>query len=390
MTMTHFERRWGFPRRAVTLANWRTRPFNGWALQHVSELAPSAVVADGAAAETPVDAGWLLALTVETSRGTESAADLLRRGDTDCITVMKDGRFVADHAAPTCDPAAPHLVFSISKSLTSLMIGTLVDEGRLDPDAPVVEYLPEAAGSAYDHGCTVRHVLDMRVSLDFEETYLDPQSAFARYRRAMLWNPGPHEETLAGFLMSLKKGPGPHGGPFRYRSPNSDLLGIIAERVSGDRYCDLLRERIYRPAGCVGACMVAVDGEGTARGAGGVSLTARDLARIGEAMRLGGAVDGRRMVSEAWLRDSTSGGDRAAWLAGDFPYLFPEGAYRSKWYLSGEASGAYCGIGIHGQWLYVDPAAGVVIVRQSSQDIPVDDPLDQDCLALFRRIAAAA
>ena len=87
------------------------------------------------------------------------------------------------------------------------------------------------------------------VSLDFVEAYLDPESAFARYRRAMLWNPQRPgaTENAARFLTPLKKGPGPDGGPFRYYSPNSDLLGIIVERASGMRYADLFREQLWMP-----------------------------------------------------------------------------------------------------------------------------------------------
>ena len=65
--------------------------------------------------------------------------------------------------------------------------------------------------------------------------------------------------------------------------------------------------------------------------------------------------------------------------------LFPEGRYRNKWYQSGK--GSYCGIGIHGQWLFVDPASEVVIVKMSSQPEPVDDPLDHENVAFFEALA---
>ena len=122
---------------------------------------------------------------------------------------------------------------------------------------------------------------------------------------------------------------------------------------------------------------IAVDREGTARAAGGISITARDLARVGEMMRQGGMGAAGRVVSEAWVRDTLTGGDKAAWKAGDMAHLFADGAYRNKWYATGHDSGAFCGIGIHGQWLYVDPEREVVIVKMSSQALPVDDALDR-------------
>ena len=117
-------------------------------------------------------------------------------------------------------------------------------------------------------------------------------------------------------------------------------------------------------------------------------MSARDLARIGEMIRSRGMAGSRPVVSERWVADTTTGGDDAAWQAGDLFHLLPRGRYRSKWYQTGD--GAFCAIGIHGQWLYVDPAAHVVIVKQSCQHEPVDDALDQECLAFCRRVATLA
>jgi CubicO group peptidase (beta-lactamase class C family) len=148
-----------------------------------------------------------------------------------------------------------------------------------------------------------------------------------------------------------------------------------------------MRDRLWRGIGAHSAGLVTVDRVGASRAAGGVSMTARDLARVGEMMRLGGIGPSGRVVSERWILDTLEKGDRAAWKEGDFPHLFKDGSYRNKWYSSGLPSGAFCAIGIHGQWLYVNPAAEVTIVRFSSQPIPVDDPVDLDCVRLFQAIA---
>ena len=136
-----------------------------------------------------------------------------------------------------------------------------------------------------------------------------------------------------------------------------------------------------------GEASIGVDMEGTARTAGGISVTPRDLARVGEMMRQGGTVDGRRIVPEAWVRDTVStGGSAEAWQRGTMAFLFPKGRYRNKWSQTGHENGAYCGIGIHGQWLYVDPKAEVVIAKMSSQPVPVDDPLDAETVAFFEAL----
>jgi hypothetical protein len=389
--MTHastFEQEFGFRRNEVTLANWRTSPFSRWSFQNAGELVPSARILAARGEETPAqDMGGLLGEKIITKSGSETVAAFLARSDTDALAVMKSGRVVGDWFAPYMQFGARHIIFSISKSLTAVLAGIVHGEGLLDPQAPVTHYLPEAAGSAYGDA-TVRHVLDMVVSIDIEETYLDPESAYGRYRKATLWNPGGGTESLASFLMTLPRLPGEHGETFRYRSPNSDLLGLVIERATGRRIPDLMHEKLWLPLGAKSEAAVTVDMEGTARTAGGISMTPRDLARIGEMMRQGGMADGRRVVAESWVRDTVGAGSTDAWLRGDMVHLFPKGRYRNKWYQVGD--GAFCGIGIHGQWLYVDPKTETVIVKMSSQPQPVDDPLDIDIVAFLQALGRMA
>ncbi|RWM79939.1 MAG: class C beta-lactamase-related serine hydrolase [Mesorhizobium sp.] len=386
---TAFETRHGFARNQVLLGNWRESPFSRWSFQNVGELVPSArVAAVPGIGEIPVqDFGGLLDEKVALAGGPETVAAFLRRSDTDALTIMKAGKIVGDWFAPHMQFGARHIIFSISKSLTTILAGILEGEGIFDPQAPVTHYLPEAAGSAYGDA-SVRHLLDMTVSLDFEEAYLDPESAFARYRRATLWNPGGGTESLADFILTLQRLGEPHGRTYRYRSPNSDLLGILLERASGQRFAELMHEKLWLPLGAISEASVTVDREGTARTAGGISVTPRDLVRVGEMMRQGGMANGRRIVPEAWVRDTVStGGDTEAWQRGTMAFLFPKGRYRNKWYQTGAAGGAFCGIGIHGQWLYVNPTAEVVIAKMSSQPEPVDEPLDLDMVAFFEALS---
>ena len=382
---TAFEERYGFRRDQVRLGNWRLAPFSQWSYQNVGELVPSAHVWGGAGGEDqPLDPAGLVAETVALPDGRETIGAFLARSHADALTVMKAGTFVADWCAPTMDFGNRHIAFSISKSIVAVVAGALQEEGLLDPQAPVTDYVAEAKGSAYGDA-TVQHVLDMAVSIDIDEAYLDPQSPFARYRKAMLWNPGGGDEGLREFLCTLQRLPGAHGEIFRYRSPNTDMLGIILERASGRRMPDLLRDKVFALLGARGAVAITVDREGTSRASAGISLTPRDLARFGEMVRQGGVAGGKRLVSEAWVSDTIGGGNKEAWDRSDFVTLFPKGRYRNKWYQTGE--GAYCGIGIHGQWLYIDPATETVIVRMSSQPDPVTDPFDRDNIAFLAQLA---
>ncbi|RST87925.1 class C beta-lactamase-related serine hydrolase [Aquibium carbonis] len=380
-----------FSRSDVRLANWRTHPFNRWTFQNVREIVPTVEIA-AARGETEASpgAGPLPGLDLSLPDGSRIAAlDHLAQSHGDAFVAMKDGRLVAEWHAPHADPDAPHLIFSVSKSVTGLLAGIAAADGALDPDAPITTYLDVPPGGAY-HDATVRHLLDMTVSLSFEENYLDRQSDFDRYRRAMLWNPeheAGQDETLEEVLVSLPRAAHPHGTRFHYASPNTDLLGLVIERATGTRFHAYLRDRLWRHLGGRGAANVTVDRAGTARAAGGISVTARDLARLGQMMLDGGAAGGRQVVPADWVEDIRTKGDRQAWVAGDFAGLFGKGRYRSCWYDTGDDHGSLAAIGIHEQWIWIDPTRRVVLVKLSSRPEPSHEPSTLREKSVLRQIA---
>ncbi|QND72122.1 serine hydrolase domain-containing protein [Tardiphaga robiniae] len=387
-----FEADYGFARSDVRLDNWRQAPWNVWAFRHVSELIPTARIAatPGLIEDDPsVDAGDLIKQTFSIDGEIATIEDVLRRTSTDALVVMKSGRVVADYHAPNFTAQSRHILFSASKSVTSIVAGILYSDGLIDFDETVSHYVPELKSSAYSDA-SLRDVLDMRVSLDFEETYQDPRGDFARYRRAGLLEPsvpGDTPDSLIVFLASLQKGAGDHGGPFHYCSPNSDVLGLVIERASGQRFADFAAARLWQPLGARQDAYITVDAIGSARTGGGFCMTPRDLARIGEMMRLGGIANGRRIVAQDWVSDTITNGSAEAWRAGKFVEWLPEGRYRNKWYQTGNASGAFFALGIHGQYLYVNPRAEMVVAKFSSQPEPVDNNLKRLNLALFDTLA---
>lgn len=377
---------------AATLANWRMRPHSEWAFWRVREVVPTAEIATG-------ERIWPLSgeirqladrLVPDAAGGRWRLAEMLARHEADSMVVLQRGELVWDWVRPGYSGRRPHILFSISKSLTGLAAGVLAGEGRLDPNRPVSEFVPEIGDSAYA-GATVRHLLDMQIATGFEEDYLNTDGDYARYRIATNWNPVRDPETqpdLHAFLATMRPGEGPHGHVMRYRSPNSDLLGWVVERAAGARLADVLSSRIWAPMGAEGAADITLDRLGASRSAGGISARPRDLARLGELVRLGGRTpDGRQVVPEAWIRDMWEDGDRAAWLAGDMVDLFPRGRYRSQWYQSGLPSGAMAAVGIHGQWLWIDPTHEVVIALVCSAHLPLDDAADQRIIAALDGLA---
>ena len=163
----------------------------------------------------------------------------------------------------------------------------------------------------------------------------------------------------------LKEREGPHGGRFHYISTNSDLLGWVIERAAERRYADLMRELLWKPIGAERSAYITVDRFGAPRCAGGMCVTARDLARVGQWMI---------EHPSPWIEDLEAKGDRAAWDAGSFVAYFPgmPMKYRSQWYVLEGKSPLIFGLGIHGQHLFIDRKNEVVIAKLSSQAMPLD------------------
>jgi CubicO group peptidase (beta-lactamase class C family) len=354
----------GFPPDAhgqVTLANWRNPPFNRWAFHHVRELIPSAEIAN-----EPARVRELPRQSIGLPVGDLAATE------TDGLVVLHRGRIVYEAYGPGVDPEAPHILMSVTKSMLGLLAGILEGRGMLDAERPLTELVPELAATAY-RAATIRHLLDMRAGVAFAEDYLATSGPIIEYRRATGWSPlepGAEPSDLRRFVQGLRDADGPHGGRFHYISPNSDLLGWVLERATGRRYADLLSEFLWRPIGAERSAYITLDRLGAARAAGGMCVTTRDLARVGQLIAEGGG----GIVPAAWIEDVLSGGDPAAWNAGSFVEYFPglPMHYRSKWYVIRGRDPLLFGVGIHGQNLFIDRNSGIVIAKLSSQPLPLD------------------
>ena len=370
-------------RRDITLANWRLSPFSEYSFQHVGEFVPSAVISANVQPESPqLGPGPLAKLQVNGV----ALPNHLATSHADSLCIMRQGQIIAEWNAAYCDPTRPHLIFSISKSITGLLAGILIGQGKLTADDPVIKHVPEVAGSAFADA-SLRNLLDMQTSLDFAEDYLDPTGAYDRYRRSMLWNPDRADDPvpdMLSFFTTLKKGTNAHGSHHAYQTPAAEMAGIVLERAAGIRLPDLFTDLLWKPMNAHADAFITVDRIGTCRAGGGMSVTTRDLARLGELVRQNGA----GIVPEPWINDLWHGGNRAIWGAGDQSDFFPRGSYRSYWYETGE--GELCAIGIHGQWLWIDPARETVIALMSSLPLPLDDANDFVILHMLREICRHA
>ena len=279
------------------------------------------------------------------------------------------GDYSADHMAT---------IFSITKSITSLLCGIAIDDGYIHSvDDPVTDYLPELKKEdPMWQELTIRHLLDMRSGLDFDDVYEFTSLKDLKMLNAMAKLNYGHNirKQLKGLKFRCKP-----GTQYRYESMTPAILGMVIERASGKSYAEYLSEKVWQPLGMNSAALVIIDSKkhDMAHTFGGVTMNIMDLAKIGRLYLNKGMWDGERIVSEDWIVSSTR-------------YDVTNFGYHYNWYNLSYNNyyltryPGYFALGIFQQTLYVNPRKNLIIVRLGSSNrgyayIP----------ALFERVANA-
>ena len=316
-------------------------------------------------------------------------ADSLVANYTDGIVVLHRGRIVYERYFGALKAEGQHIAFSVTKSFFGTLAATLIAEGKLDANARVDRYIPELKDSGFGDA-TVAQVLDMTTALDFVENYTGDSPSMNAYRTATGFDTRATPEqggasSTYEFLPSIKK-QGTHGTEFHYRTPNSDVVGWLIARVTKKSPVEVLSERIWSKLGTEKDAFLQVDANGTPLVGSSLNARLRDLARFGEMMRLGGRYNGQEIVPKAVIDEITRGGNRDACVFGNYPTL-PGWSYKNQWWVSHDDHGVYMARGIHGQAIYVDPAAEMVIARFASHPLAGTVNLDPLSLPAYRAIA---
>lgn len=379
------------PEKRPTLENWDLAPFNRWSFQNVRMLFPTADVdrGPGPAARfdrDPQDLGGLAFSTADGRRTTVSES--LSETYTDGFLVCHRGRLVTELYFNDMTARTPHLSQSVAKSVVGALAGVLDGEGRLDLDAPLADIVPELGASGYARA-TLRQVLDMRSGVRFTEDYGVPGSDMTRVDIASGWRPprlGEPVPIIRDVILSLPQ-ERPHGGPFSYRSIETDVVAWVLERVSGRPLAELLSDRIWSRIGAECNAFFTVDGAGTALADGGFNASLRDYARFGAMMLAGGRAGGAQIVPGDWI-EATRRGDPAAFGA---PYtaVSPNGAYSRKWWIHDCARGDIMARGVFGQFLYIDFETDFLAAKLSTWPDYLIDSFTMDTLACVLSIRDA-
>lgn len=364
-----------------------------WSVANFRQLMPTINVSRGLAEATAVErkpSDAIDALTFVTLGGGTPMTweESLQANYTDGIIILHQGRVVYERYFGVLKPEGQHAAMSVTKTFTGTLAALLVAEGELDPTRKVAEYVPELAVSAFGTA-TVRQLMDMTTGIHFSEDYADPKAEV--WAHAAAGNPLPKPPDYQGprtyyeFLTTVRP-EGQHGEAFHYRTANSDALGWVIARVSGRNVAQLLSERIWSRLGAEQDAYMSVDSIGTPFAGGGLNTSLRDLARFGEMVRNEGRYNGIQILPAEVVADIRHGGDREKFAKAGYS-LLKGWSYRNMWWVTHNDHGAFMARGVHGQVLYIDPKAEMVIARFASHPVAANAANDPTSLPAYEAVA---
>ena len=377
----------------VTLDNWRKYPFNSWSFVNVRNLIPTSPIYNNPDKEVILQKQLIDIddLVIDHKNTSYKLKEIFKICDTDAFLVMHKGKIKFEFYDKFTRFNTPHIIFSVSKSLTSLLTGILVEKKVININSYISHILPETKGTAYEDA-TVRNVLDMSIASGFIEDYTGQAEIFKKYRSSTGWDLPETNSTqtvkgLHDFLSSMPKSNQKHGKKYHYCSPHSDLLGWIIERASGENYSKIMADLLFKKAGINHEANVTVDKWGASRAAGGISVSPYDLLLLSELVRNHGSNKNGQVIPAAWIEDFVNNKNNNSYLNQDNLERFPNGNYRSKWYQTGFKDNEYCAIGIHGQNIWINPQKEITIVRMSSASDPINIKTEELMFSVFDEIS---
>ena len=275
---------------------------------------------------------------------------VLEQHDGLAMVVIHDGAIAYEWHSPNHDSTTPTMLFSVTKSITSLLVGAAIEDGLIKSvDDPITLYLPELATGGFE-AVTIEEALQM----DSNSTYVEDDNPFGTH---VEFN---YTADLEKDILGLAVRDEPHA-EFTYKSGDNAILGLILDRVlEPESITSYLQRRLLDPLGVEHPGVWSTDDDdGLERTWCCLALTAADLARFGQLVLDGGAVDGQQVISPEWLAVSFT----PAYEAERWPADYAGSAltnYGYQWWLTDDAVLA---LGKDGQYLYIDPNRDAVVVR---------------------------
>jgi CubicO group peptidase (beta-lactamase class C family) len=296
------------------------------------------------------------------------------------LLVLKDGRIELQKYRFGNSDRTRWMSMSIAKSITSTLVGAALKQGYISAlSDPVTKYVPSLRGSAYE-GVSVRDVLMMSSGVRWDETYTDPRSDRRRLLEAQISQvPG----SAMAVMTSLPRA-APPGTVNNYNTGETQVAGEIVRSAVGRSLANYLSERIWSKFGMEADAKWWLDSkDGHEIGGSGFSATLRDYGRFGLFLLEGGIAGGEAILPDGWTREATSLKVLRGGTPLEYGYLWWPGTTAAS-----RRDGAYAAEGIFGQFIYINPAAHVVIVVWSAQQKPTGSAVIDDW-AFFEAVVDA-
>lgn len=313
---------------------------------------------------------------------TTTVEKFLTEAESDAIVVVHRGAIVYERYLHGMQPHDLHIAASVTKSLIGLVASMLIREGALARDDVLRRYVPELAGTAFGDA-TVQALLHMGTQVRYGGRVFDKETEAQRYFAAVGIRPRPEGYDGPTTIMehlATARAEGPSSEIFRYENGNTEALGEALRRITGGTLAELVSDRIWSRIGTEEDAHFALDNTRTEIACGRLSATARDLARVGEMLRCGGAAGSRQVIPDdlvAGLTHVPPGAPRDVLGRGDTrgPDGKPIMGYHDYWWIPYDGYGSFAAHGRYGQRLYVAPALELVVAHFGSHLIAPDVPV---------------
>jgi CubicO group peptidase (beta-lactamase class C family) len=304
------------------------------------------------------DNGWALPETFSLDDSVVTTKTFLEHTLTDGLLIYQNDSIRFEYYGNDFEAEDVHISWSMSKSVISALIGIALEEGHISSiEQYATEYLPELKGTGYQN-VTIKNLLQMSSGVRFNEDYGDFNSDINRMGRYFALG-----MPMADFAASLVN-ENPPGTVNHYVSIDTQVLGMILVKATGQSISEYMKTRLWDPMGATSDAYWIVDNTGMEFALGGLNVTLRDYARLGVLFLDSGRWNGKQVVPEQWVLNSTRPLD---------PHVQPRMAgntkrdgYGYQWWIPYGAEDEYNAQGIYDQFIYVDPDKDAVIVKLSS------------------------
>ena len=278
---------------------------------------------------------------------------------TDALLIIRHDSILYEYYGNGFTAGDHHISWSMAKSVVSALFGIALEEGKIKSiEQTVTDYLPEFKGTGYD-GVRIKDVLQMSSGVGFNEDYGDFNSdinVMGRYFALGM--------PMSDFAKRLKRARQP-GTYNHYVSIDTQVLGMILVKATGQSITDYMKEKLWSKIGAEDEAFWIVDKTGMEFALGGLNCTAKDYAKVGQLFLDSGRWQGKQIVPEAWVSAS---------VTPDAPHVMPgkrnsadrKDGYGFQWWIPFGGEDEFDAQGIYDQFIYIDPDKDVVIVKLSS------------------------